>query len=433
MAWLGWLSLCPALGFPTLATAGMVNRLLLPREDPGFWFGWGLLLIGLAFAVLVYLVATARSRWRPSIASGVAYGALCWLVVGAAIMPLLGLLDPLAASPTPNDPMRGSFMMLHLGLGAPIAALVAWLLLGAALGATASLNETARRPALGGAVAIVAVLAIVVVMARMSESPSPTAGASEPLAAGPVAALPADGAFVSIIALPQPPGATLGPHAHVAGFAYSLKGVATMVFDDGRTVRVGPGQAGFMGTQEAHAHLNAQDQVPAAALALLIVGLVVVVCLLSLRSVRRDGLLLPIALVLLTAAGAVGIWNPWSNDWLFVSIRPAAARGGPMPLPDASRVYESPDIGQLPPAPYTETVEQLTLAAGETRSLESAGVAALFVLAGRIDVQPAGELPVRLEARGGSLLQQNAPVAVTNVGDGPAQLLIFEVTPTATS
>jgi hypothetical protein len=66
-------------------------------------------------------------------------------------MPLLGLLTPDAplvlprrgAVPgmaTPADPetMRPTFMMLHLGVLAPLGALIAWVVFGAVLGATAS-------------------------------------------------------------------------------------------------------------------------------------------------------------------------------------------------------------------------------------------------------------------------------------------------------
>lgn len=59
-------------------------------------------------------------------------------------MPLLGFFLPAPAATTapaaliPPDPMRGSFMMLHLGIGAPIAALVAWLIFGSVIGAAAA-------------------------------------------------------------------------------------------------------------------------------------------------------------------------------------------------------------------------------------------------------------------------------------------------------
>src|SRR5947207_10097547 len=113
-AWLGWLTVCPALGFPTLATAPMFNRVLVPAENPGSWLGWALLVIGLASAAFLYLAAADRGRFRASIASGLAYGAIWWLIAGALIMPLLGLAFPSApvttpAALTPADPMHGSF------------------------------------------------------------------------------------------------------------------------------------------------------------------------------------------------------------------------------------------------------------------------------------------------------------------------------------
>ena len=445
MAWVGWLTICPALGFPTLATAAMLNRVLVPREDPGSWLGWAVLLIGLTGAVLLYMAAADRGRSRPSIASGVVYGAICWLIAGAVLMPLLGLAVPLPATttpapPSPPDPMHGSFMMLHLGIAAPIAVLIAWLLLGAVIGAIAGSRPSEpsvgrlralRAPVLGAAILIVGLLTIVFVVARLNDTPSgPFLTATRTLASGPAPALPQGAVFFSIIELPQAAGATLGPHAHVPGFACSLNGVETITFDDGRTIRIGPGEAGFMGTQAAHAHLNADDVVPAAALALVIAALAGVVCLISFRPARRDGRVLPVGLVLLIAAGAVGTWNPWSNDWLFLSVRPVATRGAPMPLPTASRLYESPDLGPLPVGPYTETIEEITVAPGiGAADVGSAGAAVLFVLDGRVEVQPAGGSSIQIGARGATLLQPGASVRVTNAGDRPAHLLKFAVTP----
>jgi len=325
-AWIGWLTVCPALGFPTLATAPMFNRVVVPAEDPGFWLGWALLLIGLASAALLYLAAADRGRFRPSIASGLVYGAICWVLAGAVVMPLLGLADRTAAASSAvvnaPDPMHGSFMMLHLGVAAPIAALVAWLMFGAVLGATSGSRTndppTPQRLALGAGVAIVTILAVGLVGLRLDAPPAGSSvTATRTLATEPAQALPKGADFFSILELTQPPGATLGPHAHpYAGFAYSLKGVATINFDDGRGTRVGPGDVGFIATQAAHAHVNADDRVLSAALALLIVALAAAVCLIWLRPAWRDGGLLPIALVLLIAAGAFGTLNPWSNDWL---------------------------------------------------------------------------------------------------------------------
>ena len=332
--------------------------------------------------------------------------------------------------------MHGSFMMLHLGFAAPIAALIAWLLFGTVLGATSAASRSTPRSlrplVLGAALSIGTVLAIVFVVPRLSGTQadaSPTA--TRTLATGPVQALPPGSAFISIVELPQAPGSELGPHAHVAGFAYSLHGVETIHFADGQTIRIGSGEAGFMGTQAAHSHLNADNLVAAGALALLIILLAAAVCWLSLsRPARRDGRVLSVVLVLLITAGALGTWNPWSNDWLFLSVRPVAARGAPMPIPTASRTYESPDLGALAPGPYVETLDEITIATGAASAdVGSAGPAAIFVLDGRVELQPAGGSPIQITTRGATLVQTAGPAQVVNVGDRPAHLLKFALTP----
>jgi quercetin dioxygenase-like cupin family protein len=438
-AWLGWLTVCPALGFPTLATAQMFSRILVPREDPGSWLGWALLLIGLASAALLYLAAASRGRFRPSITSGLAYGAIWWLVAGAVVMPLLGFAFPSGTATAPGplnppDPMHGSFMMLHLGVAAPIEALVAWLVFGAVLGATSGAPpddpRTPRRLAFGAAVAIVTVVAAGFVGLGLSAPPAGSSvTATRTLVTQPAQTLPQGVDYFSILELAQPPGAGLGPHAHpYAGFAYSLKGVATLLFSDGRTTRVAPDDVGFIATQAAHTHLNTDDRVPSAALALLIVALAAVVCLIGLRR-TLDRRLLPIALISLIAAGVLGTLNPWSNDWVFLSVRGVAQRGGVMPLPTASRVYESPDVGALP-GRYVQTLEEITLAPGGAMlDVGSAGAAVLLTLDGRADVQPAGGSTTQIRARGATLLQPGASVRVTNSGDRPARLLELTLTP----
>lgn len=440
LAWIGWLTLCPALGFPTLATAAMLNRVLAPREDPGFGLGWVLSLIGLALAALLYLWLVDRGRLRPSVASGLGYGAVCWLLAGVVLMPLLGLAGAPAApgtpaGPGPPDPMQGSFMMLHLGAAAPIAALVAWLAFGAVLGGTSAAaapwtRADSRR--LGGALLGLGLLVGGVAVARLAAGPaSPAQTTVTLLASGPVETLPQGATFFSVIELPQAVGATLGPHAHVAGFAYSISGVETIAFAGGRTIRVGPRQAGFMGAQEGHAHLNIEDRVLAAGAALSIVALAAASGLIGSRATRHRTLA-PVTLVLLIGLGAIGAWNPWSNDWLFLAVRPAAARGAPMPLPSAARTYESPDIANIPPGPYVETLEEVTVPPGGVAAeVGSEWPAAVLVLEGRAELQQADGQVAVVNARGGALLEAGEQVTLGNDGQSPVRALRFAVVPSS--
>jgi hypothetical protein len=146
VTWSGWLLISPALGFPTLGTVAMVNRALykeIPEagHNPGYWLGWLILIAALAGAIALFYLLERLRLVRPSIGTGVIFGFALWLVVGMVVMPLLGFVDPTSPIPAPQQPpdaMRATLMMYTLGPLAPVAALIAWTLFGAILGATAS-------------------------------------------------------------------------------------------------------------------------------------------------------------------------------------------------------------------------------------------------------------------------------------------------------
>ena len=139
--------------------------------------------------------------------------------------------------------------------------------------------------------------------------------------------------------------------------------------------------------------------------------------------------MLPAVLILLIAAGVVGTMDPWSNDWVFLSIRGVAQRGGVMPLPTASRVYESADLGTLP-GRWVQTLEEITLApSGGATDIASPGHTLVLVLDGRADMQSPGGPSSTLDAREATLLEPGASARLTNAGNGPARLLSFEITP----
>ena len=139
--WLGWLTICPALGFPVLGTAAMVNRAIFGVIDPSFWVGWVIVIAALVLAIAVFFILERAHLVQASIRTGVIYGAALWLFAGVVVMPLIGVIAP----PTPPlsgiqpaDPMHATVMMFSLGPLASLAALIAWVLFGAILGSTGS-------------------------------------------------------------------------------------------------------------------------------------------------------------------------------------------------------------------------------------------------------------------------------------------------------
>lgn len=158
LTWVGWLAICPALGFPILGTAAMVNRAffkLIPDagHQPNFWLGWAILISGLVGAIGLFFFLERRRVVRASIRTGLIYGALLWLLVGAVVMPVFGTFEarpPAAPGFQPADPMQATFMMSTLGPLAAVAALIAWLLFGAILGATWSNPSRSESAALPG-------------------------------------------------------------------------------------------------------------------------------------------------------------------------------------------------------------------------------------------------------------------------------------------
>jgi FtsH-binding integral membrane protein len=149
-AWSGWLAICPALGFPTLGTVGMINRVLYKQipeagHDPDFWLGWLILIAALGGAIALFFMVERLHLVRTSVGTGVIFGLVLWLVVGLVIMPLLGVIDPTSAAPQqPPDAMRATLMMHTLGPLAAVGALIAWILFGAILGATGSSRSSAE-------------------------------------------------------------------------------------------------------------------------------------------------------------------------------------------------------------------------------------------------------------------------------------------------
>jgi hypothetical protein len=125
----------------------MVNRVIFGGIDPSFWVGWVIMIAALVVAIAVFFILERAHLVRASIRTGVIYGAALWLFAGVVIMPLIGVIEKPFLIPAsfpgfqPPDIMQGTVMMYSLGPLASVAALIAWVLFGAILGATGSAHQ----------------------------------------------------------------------------------------------------------------------------------------------------------------------------------------------------------------------------------------------------------------------------------------------------
>jgi len=405
---LGWLQLAPAFGYPVTAPAGMLDRMLGASRETGP-VGWALLLLGqAAFAAVAFVV---ERRARAALAS-LAFAIGAWLISGAVLMPLIGLIQgPPPAGSLPEDPMRANFFMLNLGPGAAAEALVGWLLFSAVIAAGSTLKISARAFALALAAAA---LAAVIAFAAPALAVQADSGR---VYEGRIAALPVAPVFISVLELPQPAGAVLGPHTHIAGFVLDIFGTATMIID-GNVVDVGAGRAVFTANLQPHDHENRVAVPYAIALALALVTLSVALVLLQGRTPAAP------LMVALLVAGTVATVNPLMNHWYFIGIRPAAQRGTAMPVPAGHRTYESENLTGLASGSYVEQLTHRRLGAGD--SVRVIGPAAIVVLEGQALVSAGGT--AGLPAQPGTTIAGGTEATV-RVESGIARVLIFQLVP----
>jgi quercetin dioxygenase-like cupin family protein len=405
VAMLGWLQLAPAFGFPVIAPAAILDRIFGPSREAGL-VGLTLLWLGLAGVVAVYfLVIEPLARGR---IAALAFAIGAWLVSGGVVMPVVALLQgPTAAA----DPMHAEFFMLNLGVGAAAESLIGWLLFGAVL-AAGQAHVTARTLAMAvGAAALAAALALII--PGLSSQTS-----SGRVVEGRLAALPTGPVFISVLELPQPAGAVLGPHSHIAGFVVDIAGTSTMVVG-GNVVDVGPGDAVFTGDQLPHDHENRATVPLAIALAAIIVVLTA-----GLTVWRGPGQGVPLMVVLLIA-GTVATVNPFMNDWFFIGVRQATARGALMPVPAAHRTYESANLTGLVSGPYVERLTDRRIAPSE--SVRVGGPAAIIVLDGRASLAAEGGRTL-LSARSGMTVAGGSEVVITS-DSGSVRVLLVQLLP----
>jgi quercetin dioxygenase-like cupin family protein len=283
-----------------------------------------------------------------------------------------------------------------------------------------------RMRVFGGAlVAVTAALAcaVLAVPAQADET--------EMLGRGPVG-VPPGGSFVSIVEFPQPPGAKLGPHGHFGGFVYVESGEAALV-EEGRTTTLGAGESHFVPALAVHTHENADDRLPAGALAIALV-LAVVALVVAVRSPRTRVVLVPVLLAGVVAGGAIALWNPWKNDWFFLAVRSEATRGAPMPIPSAENTYASPPLSGVRPGTYMATLAETTVdARGQLAASRAAGPIAFMVLEGSAEVSVSDDRPIQLGQGDATLVQPGGSIRITNPNESTLRLLRFALMPAPAS
>ena len=405
---LGWLQLAPAFGFPVTAPAAMFDRLLGAHREAGL-AGCALLLIGeLALAAGYFLIVEDRTHGA---VAPFAYAIGAWLATGAVVMPLIGVVQ---GTPPPSDPlaMHANFFMLSLGPGAAAEALIGWLLFGAVLagGRNLPVSSKAFGVALGAsALAAAVALSVPALVARTN---------SNTVVEGRVPSLPTGPAFISVLELPQPPGAVLAPHPpHIGGFVLDVSGTATMEIKGTGVIEASPGDAVFLVLNVVHDHENRAAVPLAIGLGVILLGLTV--WLVASRGRRPAVLLISVLLV----GGTVATVDPLMNHWYFIGVRPAAMHGAGMPVPAAHRTFESQDLSGLGGSPYLERLTYRALGSGE--SVLFNGPAAIVILDGQASVT-AGGRTTDVSAQSGVTVAAGDEATV-RAGSGSARVLVFEL------
>ena len=99
-----------------------------------------------------------------------------------------------------------------------------------------------------------------------------------------------------------------------------------------------------------------------------------------------------------------------------------------MPLPNASRVYESPDLQGTSAGPYTETLRITSIPSGASFDLtQEPGPEAVLVLDGRGSVQVDGGAPFSLGPSQATLVREGGSVRLSNTGGETFSVLSFQV------
>lgn len=200
------------------------------------------------------------------------------------------------------------------------------------------------------------------------------------LAAGSVESLPLGPLYINVIDIPQAPSGNI-THRHIAGFVYAVSGLHRMAIEGGPTTDIGPGRAGFVGTNVMHSHVD-PDSAP--------------------------------------------------SDWWFLSLRPSSLRTSTL-VPGQRVLYSTDDV---PPSDvasagaYAQALRGDSLGAGGRSAAHKHGGPTLyFTTAGTLSVKIAGQPEAAVPSGSGIYVPPGLVEQETNHGTAPVAYLAYTVTP----
>ena len=123
--------MAPIMGMPKMDIATMLGTMFLSSLGAAFWFGMMIhLVMGIVLFPVIYRLALQRGD-RSGTAAGALFGLVLWAIANFMVMPMIGVIHPAVKGGMMPAP---GFLMLHLGVMAPVGSLIGHLVYGALLG-----------------------------------------------------------------------------------------------------------------------------------------------------------------------------------------------------------------------------------------------------------------------------------------------------------
>lgn len=261
------------------------------------------------------------------------------------------------------------------------------------------------------------------------QTPSTLSGVTvKTLAQGTVKNLPAAKVFVNVLEFRQLPGADYGPHAHVPGFVYTLRGTSAISFPQAAALPLGSGDAAYIPGLVVHTHTNPDGRIGATAIAVGLILAAILLCAATwMRGGRRRIVIAALSLSLI-AGSALPLVGVTANDFYFIAVRPVSQRGQPMPRPDGRVAYTSPDVEPVPAGPYVETLRMITVPPGTRYDSPNLSGPELIIVAEGTATVHIGDGTQQLRSGDGAFAQTGNTVAMVNAGSDSLQVIDFAMT-----